>query len=148
MEITFSLDEIQDVAKKILATTNLKKVITFDASMGVGKTTLIKALVKELDVSDNSSSPTFSIVNEYLTNDGDSIYHFDLYRLDSLEEALDFGIEEYLYSGKWCFIEWPNLIKDSLQTDFEIIEICLESDKSRSLKILFNQRNNAPNHVL
>lgn len=145
--INYYLSEIDNVANKLINTVTTK-VLLIQGEMGVGKTTLIKALVKKLGSSDEVSSPTFSIVNEYLTNDGDSIYHFDLYRLDSLEEALDFGIEEYLYSGNWCFIEWPNLIKDSLQTDFEIIEICLESDKSRSLEILFNQRNNAPNHVL
>lgn len=145
--INYYLNEIENVASKLINTVTTK-VLLIQGEMGVGKTTLIKALVDKLGSSEEVSSPTFSIVNEYLTKEGNSIYHFDLYRLESLEEALDFGIEEYLYSGNWCFIEWPNLIKDSLQTDFEIIEICLENDKSRSLKILFNQRNSAPNHVL
>ena len=145
--INYYLNEIENVASKLINTVTTK-VLLIQGEMGVGKTTLIKALVDKLGSSEEVSSPTFSIVNEYLTKEGNSIYHFDLYRLESLEEALDFGIEEYLCSGNWCFIEWPNLIKDSLQTDFEIIEICLENDKSRSLKILFNQRNSAPNHVL
>ena len=96
MEITFSLDEIQQVAQKILSTPGLKKVITFDALMGVGKTTLIKALVKELDVSDNSSSPTFSIVNEYRTTTLEPIYHFDLYRLNNEIEGYNMKCRDSL----------------------------------------------------
>lgn len=107
MQITFSLDELQDVVQQILATPSLKKVITFHAEMGAGKTTLIKELVKQLGVKDNSSSPTFSLVNEYQTLDGETVYHFDLYRLNNEEEAYDMGIDEYFYSGNWCFIEWP-----------------------------------------
>lgn len=145
--INYYLKEIDNVAATLINTVTTK-VLLIQGEMGVGKTTLIKALVKKLGSSDEVGSPTFSIVNEYMTHEGDSIYHFDLYRLDSLEEAHDFGIEEYLYSGHWCFIEWPDIVKDSLQTDFEIIEICLENDKSRSLKILLNQSNEAPNHVL
>ena len=92
MTITYSLDEIEKVAKELLAIPSLKKVITFHAGMGAGKTTLIKAMVKELGVSDNSSSPTFSLVNEYEDRNGDPVYHFDLYRLNSEEEAYDMGI--------------------------------------------------------
>lgn len=117
MEITFSLHEIQEVAKKILSTPNLKKVITFDALMGVGKTTLIKALVKELNVSDNSSSPTFSLVNEYRTTDLEPIYHFDLYRLNNEIEGYDMGLDEYFYSGNWCFIEWPEKTPNLIPID-------------------------------
>jgi len=91
MTIIFSLDEITNVAKQILATPSLKKVITFHAQMGAGKTTLIKELVKELGVKDNSSSPTFSLVNEYRTFEGEIVYHFDLYRLNSEEEGYGHG---------------------------------------------------------
>ena len=145
--INYCLHEIDSVAKKLIQSTT-SKLLLFNGDMGVGKTTLIKTIVKELGSNDEVSSPTFSIVNEYKTKEGNSIYHFDLYRLESLEEAMDFGIEEYLYSGSWCLIEWPDLIKESLDTSFEIIEIYLNKDKSRSLKLMFNQRNNAPNHVL
>ena len=107
MTIQFSLEEINTVAKKILATPSLKKVITFHAQMGAGKTTFIKELVKELGVDDNSSSPTFSLVNEYRTRNGEVVYHFDLYRLNSEEEGYDMGLDEYFYSEEWCFIEWP-----------------------------------------
>ena len=110
MTTTFTLEDINKVAKEILATPRLKKVITFHATMGVGKTTLIKELVKELGVTGNSSSPTFSLVNEYLSDSGETIYHFDLYRINSEMEAYDMGIDEYFYSDNWCFIEWPEKV--------------------------------------
>ena len=114
MTIIFSLDEITNVAKQILATPSLKKVITFHAQRGAVKTTLIKELVKELGVRDNSSSPTFSLVNEYRTFEGEIVYHFDLYRLKSVEEAYDFGIEEYLDNGFLSIIEWPEIYEEEL----------------------------------
>lgn len=137
MEITFSLDEIQEVAKKILSTPSLKKIITFDASMGVGKTTLIKALVKELDVADNSSSPTFSLVNEYRTKDLEPIYHFDLYRLNSEIEGYDMGLDEYFYSGNWCFIEWPEKTPNLIPIDHAKI-IMKEVENGKRHLILIN----------
>lgn len=137
MEITFSLDEIQEVAKRILLTPNLKKVITFDALMGVGKTTLIKALVKELDVSDNSSSPTFSIVNEYRTTELEPIYHFDLYRLNAEIEGYDMGLDEYFYSGNWCFIEWPEKTPNLIPIDHARI-IIKEIENGKRQLILIN----------
>lgn len=137
MEITFSLDEIQQVAQKILSTPGLKKVITFDALMGVGKTTLIKALVKELDVSDNSSSPTFSIVNEYRTTTLEPIYHFDLYRLNNEIEGYDMGLDEYFYSGNWCFIEWPEKTPNLIPIDHARI-IIKEIENGKRQLILIN----------
>ncbi|CAM3515033.1 tRNA (adenosine(37)-N6)-threonylcarbamoyltransferase complex ATPase subunit type 1 TsaE [Flavobacterium gelidilacus] len=137
MEITFSLDEIQQVAQKILSTPGLKKVITFDALMGVGKTTLIKALVKELDVSDNSSSPTFSIVNEYRTTTLEPIYHFDLYRLNNEIEGYDMGLDEYFYSGNWCFIEWPEKTPNLIPIDHARI-IMKEIENGKRQLILIN----------
>ena len=119
METVFSLDEINEVAQKILSQ-NPKKVILFNGNMGVGKTTLIKSLAKNLGVNDATSSPTFSLVNEYQIANNQYIYHFDVYRLKNETEALDMGIDEYLYSGNWCFIEWaeniPNLIPDEHST--------------------------------
>jgi tRNA threonylcarbamoyladenosine biosynthesis protein TsaE len=116
MEITFSLDEIENTARKIVAK-NPNKVILFHGDMGAGKTTFIKQLAKELGVTEATSSPTFSLVNEYHTVDNKIVYHFDFYRLKNETEALDMGVDEYLYSGNWCFIEWaeniPNLIPDS-----------------------------------
>lgn len=134
MEITFSLDEIQAVANEILSTPRLKKIITFDASMGVGKTTLIKALVHELGIKDTSSSPTFSLVNEYETASGDKVYHFDLYRLNTEEEGYDMGLDEYFYSGNWCFIEWPDKTPNLIPIDHaKIIMKELENGKRQLL---------------
>ncbi len=122
MKIEFSLNEIDTVAQQILEQ-NPERVILFEAEMGTGKTTLIKALCKALKVEDTISSPTFSLVNEYETLDKNLIYHFDFYRLKIEEEALDFGVEDYLYSGNFCFLEWsekiPNLIPD-IHTTIEI----------------------------
>lgn len=133
MTIIFSLDEITNVAKQILATTSLKKVITFHAQMGAGKTTLIKELVKELGVKDNSSSPTFSLVNEYRTFEGEIVYHFDLYRLNSEEEGYDMGLDEYFYSDNWCFIEWPEKTPNLIPIDHASISIKVMADGKREL---------------
>jgi tRNA threonylcarbamoyladenosine biosynthesis protein TsaE len=111
------------------------KTILFNGDMGTGKTTLIKALVKKLGSIDDVSSPTFSIVNEYATVD-DLIYHFDLYRINSLEEAYDFGIEDYLDRMHWVFIEWPDLIKDNLSGEFNVITLNLEENNKRKLTLI------------
>lgn len=132
MTIIFSLNEITNVAKQILATPSLKKVITFHAQMGAGKTTLIKELVKELGVKDNSSSPTFSLVNEYRTFEGEIVYHFDLYRLNS-EEGYDMGLDEYFYSDNWCFIEWPEKTPNLIPIDHASISIKVTADGKREL---------------
>ena len=133
MTIQFSLEEINKVAKKILATPSLKKVITFHAQMGAGKTTFIKELVKELGVDDNSSSPTFSLVNEYRTRNGEVVYHFDLYRLNSEEEGYDMGLDEYFYSEEWCFIEWPEKTPNLIPIDHAHISIKVLVDGRREL---------------
>ncbi|MDI1315848.1 tRNA (adenosine(37)-N6)-threonylcarbamoyltransferase complex ATPase subunit type 1 TsaE [Flavobacterium sp.] len=134
MEIIFSLEEIKQVAKKIILE-KPHKVILFHGNMGVGKTTLIKALAKELGVNDATSSPTFSIVNEYQANDKLLVYHFDMYRLKSEIEALDMGIEDYLYSGNWCFIEWAEKIPNLIPDDFTTINLFQTADGKRSLKM-------------
>ena len=133
MTATFTLEDINKVAKEILATPRLKKVITFHATMGVGKTTLIKELVKELGVTGNSSSPTFSLVNEYRTYEGAIVYHFDLYRLNSEEEGYDMGLDEYFYSDDWCFIEWPEKTPNLIPIDHASISIKVLADGKREL---------------
>lgn len=132
MEITFSLEQINEVAKQILAE-DPKKVILFHGEMGAGKTTLIKALAKSLGVEGPTSSPTFSLVNEYQTIDNKLLYHFDMYRLKNETEALDMGIDEYLYSGNWCFIEWAEKIPNLIPETHSIVEIKLVSNGKRTL---------------
>ncbi|NDP27401.1 MAG: tRNA (adenosine(37)-N6)-threonylcarbamoyltransferase complex ATPase subunit type 1 TsaE [Flavobacterium sp.] len=134
MNITFSLEQIHEVAQQILEQ-NPNKVILFHGEMGVGKTTLIKALAKKLGVFEVTSSPTFSLVNEYQTSSNQEVYHFDFYRLNHETEALDMGADEYLYSGNWCFIEWaekiPNLVPDA----HSVISIQLLADGKRLLEL-------------
>ncbi|WP_294818295.1 tRNA (adenosine(37)-N6)-threonylcarbamoyltransferase complex ATPase subunit type 1 TsaE [uncultured Flavobacterium sp.] len=134
MEITFSLEEIDSAAKQVLAQ-NIKSIITFHATMGVGKTTFIKALSKQLGVREMTSSPTFSLVNEYETEDGRTLYHFDLYRLNSEGEAYDMGIDEYFYSGNLCFIEWPEKTPNLIPLDHTSITMKLMPDGRRHLTV-------------
>ena len=134
MKITFALDQIEGVAKQILEQ-NPNKVILFHGEMGVGKTTLIKALAKELGVSEVTSSPTFSLVNEYQTISNQIVYHFDFYRLNKETEALDMGADEYLYSGNWCFIEWAEKISNLIPDLHSTISITLLSDGKRFLEL-------------
>jgi tRNA threonylcarbamoyladenosine biosynthesis protein TsaE len=132
MEIVFSLDELDRVARKIIAQ-NPNKVILFNGEMGVGKTTLIKKLCSILGVEGATSSPTFSLVNEYKTIENQIVYHFDCYRLKSETEALDMGIDEYLYSGNWCFIEWSEKIETLIPEVHSVVNIKLQSDGKRLL---------------
>jgi tRNA threonylcarbamoyladenosine biosynthesis protein TsaE len=107
MEIIYSLNNIEDVAKEIIALTGDNKIISFSGGLGAGKTTLIAAICKGLGASEIVSSPTFSLIQQYESGSGKKIYHMDLYRLKSSQEAIDAGIEDCLFSGEWCFVEWP-----------------------------------------
>lgn len=118
------LEELPEVAKKILNfAENLPKVWLFQGEMGAGKTTLIKALGKAIGITDTIQSPTYSLVNEYDSPQAGKVYHFDLYRLKSEIEALDFGIEEYLDSGNFCWIEWAERIPSLLPAQRLLIQI-------------------------
>ena len=134
MNIVFSLDQIKEVADKILAQ-NPKKIILFNGEMGVGKTTLIKQLCKNIGVEDTTSSPTFSLVNEYYTSNNQIVYHFDFYRLNKETEALDMGVDDYLYSGNWCFIEWSEKIASLIPEEHSVVTIELLADGKRELKL-------------
>lgn len=119
----YDLTQIEDVASQIVSLLQDKPIWAVYGEIGAGKTTLVKGLAKQLKVVDHVTSPTFSIVNEYLTQDNQVIYHFDMYRIESLEELYDIGYEEYLYSGSKCIIEWPEKMGDLLPTDAVKIEI-------------------------
>jgi tRNA threonylcarbamoyladenosine biosynthesis protein TsaE len=133
LEIEYELEDIGTVAKRILDYAS-SKTILFYGEMGTGKTTLIKSLVKLIGSTDDVSSPTFSIVNDYKLK-GSSIYHFDLYRINDDEEALNFGFEDYLSTSNWVFIEWPQTILNLLPEDTNTIEISHNNNNSRFLKL-------------
>ncbi|WP_433778037.1 tRNA (adenosine(37)-N6)-threonylcarbamoyltransferase complex ATPase subunit type 1 TsaE [Flavobacterium anhuiense] len=135
MNIVFSLDQIQEVAEQIIAS-NPNKIILFNGEMGVGKTTLIKQLCKSLGITDATSSPTFSLVNEYQIPSGKKVYHFDFYRIKQETEALDMGVDDYLYSGNWCFIEWSEKIASLIPEEHSTINIKLLSDSKRELELI------------
>ena len=133
MEFVFSLDQIETVAQQLLQNSP-QKVIIFSGQMGAGKTTFIKALAKQLGVVGTTSSPTFSLVNEYETKDKKLIYHFDFYRVKHENEALDMGADDYFYSGHWCFIEWAENIPNLIPENHSVVIINAQADGSRNLK--------------
>lgn len=135
LEIEYTLKDIDNVAKQVLKHATSKSFL-FKAEMGAGKTTLIKALVNALGCDDTVSSPTFSLVNEYQTKT-DTIYHFDLYRVEDEDELYDFGIEEYLNSNAYLFIEWPELAENLIET-YNCITISIKNDTCRVLKMTLN----------
>lgn len=131
MTITYSINDLADVASKLIQNSTHKTWL-FNAQMGAGKTTLIKQLAKELGVNEMASSPTFSIVNEYLgTND--KVYHFDLYRLKNEEEAYDMGLDEYFDEDAWCFVEWPDLAQNILPEKVHTVSITIVDEHTREL---------------
>lgn len=135
MTATFSITQLEDISKQIL-NQNPAKVILFNGEMGVGKTTLIKQLCKTLGVKDATSSPTFSLVNEYQTDNNQTVYHFDFYRLKKETEALDMGVDDYFYSGNWCFVEWPEKIENLIPHQHTTITIELLPNGERLLKLI------------
>lgn len=123
---------------RLLEECGTSRVVALDAPMGTGKTTLIKQLCEEMGTEDVVNSPTFAIVNVYEVADGKDIYHFDCYRLKDIREALDFGAEEYLYSGSWCFVEWPEIISPILPEDTVTWKIRTMENGERELTIQIN----------
>jgi tRNA threonylcarbamoyladenosine biosynthesis protein TsaE len=130
-----SIEEIHDTAKKFVKKIGDKKIFAFNGKMGAGKTTFIKAICEVMGVKETINSPTFSIVNEYEAADGSIIYHFDCYRINKIQEALDLGAEEYLYSGNLCFIEWSENIAPLLPDTLVNVDIHEIENKKREIII-------------
>ena len=128
-----SLDELDKVAQSVVDSLEGRTVVAFDAPMGAGKTTLIGRIARYLGSEDDTTSPTFAIVNQYEGNR--TIFHFDMYRIDRIEEALDFGTEEYLSSGELCLVEWPEKIEALLPDDTMVVKIEILSDNARRFVI-------------
>ena len=127
-----SLDRIDDAAQQFVAQIGLRRVFAFYGSMGAGKTTFIKAVCKQLGVSDAVTSPTFAIVNEYASDMG-PVYHFDFYRIKNLAEVMDIGFEDYVYSGNLCLMEWPELIAELLPENTIKVNISVAEDGVRAV---------------
>lgn len=121
--LTISLDNIKEAAQQFVENKGKGNVVAFYGKMGAGKTTFIKAICEVLGVDDVITSPTFAIVNEYTSGEGDPVYHFDFYRIKRLEEVFDMGYEEYFYSGFLCLLEWPELIEELLPSDVVRVHI-------------------------
>ena len=133
MELTFSLDNLPSAAKTFIDAIGGHRVFAFVGDMGAGKTTFISEVCRLLGADDDSGSPTFSVVNEYLDKSGKPIYHFDFYRLEYPEEALDIGVEDYFYSGHLCLIEWPDRIGSLLPEEAVTVNISGNPDGTRSI---------------
>ena len=132
MKLTYELSEIDSVAAQILEGAK-SNVLLFYGEMGMGKTTLIKAITQQLGIEETAVSPSFSIVNEYRNSRDIVVYHFDCYRLKKEEEILDLGFEDYLYEGDWVFIEWPEKIERFLPSRHTKVSIVAKKDKKREL---------------
>lgn len=131
-----TLPDLPEIARKIIKAYPDERIFAFYGDLGAGKTTLIKALCEELGVTEAVTSPSFSIINEYVAGEIELIYHFDFYRIKKLEEVLDIGYEEYLYSGFYCFLEWADKIEELLPERFVYISITgTAKDKSRNIRI-------------
>ncbi|MCQ2343396.1 MAG: tRNA (adenosine(37)-N6)-threonylcarbamoyltransferase complex ATPase subunit type 1 TsaE [Paludibacteraceae bacterium] len=134
MTIEYKIEEIDDVARRIIPLLG-SRLICFDAPMGAGKTTLIKSLCGAMGANpDEVNSPTFSIVNEYPSDEG-TIFHFDFYRVKTLREAIDFGLCDYIDSGSWCLMEWPELVADLLPDDCQTIKIEVIDQDTRRITV-------------
>lgn len=122
-------------ARELLNHSGDNRIFAFYGAMGAGKTTIIKAVCSELGAVDIVSSPTFTLVNEYKTTSGESLYHIDFYRIKKKEEVFDFGIEEYLTGDSYCFMEWPELVEDILPDDIVRVKIKVGEHEERELDI-------------
>lgn len=130
-----TLNDLPKVAREILKYCSTRKIVAFYGAMGVGKTTVIKAICKELQSVDEVTSPTFALVNEYHTQSEQVIFHFDFYRINKIEEVYDLGYEDYFYSGNLCLIEWPEKIEGILPAGYLSVQITEKSDGRRLVAV-------------
>jgi len=127
--------ELPSAIKRLLKYYGDSRIFAFYGTLGAGKTTIIKEICNQLGASDLASSPSFTLVNEYRTADGESLYHIDFYRVKNTGEVFDFGLEEYLYGGSYCFMEWPDLIEELLPADTIRVHIIAEKNEKRILEV-------------
>ena len=130
-----SLDELKNVAEAVVESLEGRNVVALFGAMGAGKTTLISAIMEHLGSTDNVTSPTFALVNQYNTATNEPVYHFDFYRINRIEEAFDMGYEEYFYSGDLCLVEWPELVEQLLPDDAMVVKIDILSPTERKFTI-------------
>jgi tRNA threonylcarbamoyladenosine biosynthesis protein TsaE len=135
MDVNITLDKIHEAAEHFLELVSGRKVIAFNGEMGAGKTTFIHAICDQLKVKDAVSSPTFSIINQYSSAEGFNIYHLDLYRIRDTEEAINAGVEDCLYSGELCLVEWPEKAPSLFPPDTVYCNIVPVADNERKLQI-------------
>ncbi|UBM61457.1 tRNA (adenosine(37)-N6)-threonylcarbamoyltransferase complex ATPase subunit type 1 TsaE [Candidatus Sulfidibacterium hydrothermale] len=129
-----ALEALPSAAQKILSTFPDQRIFAFYGEMGAGKTTFIQSFCRQLGSNDNVSSPTFALINEYKDRNGNAIFHFDFYRMKRLEEAFDIGLEEYLYSGNYCFMEWPEKITELLPPTYVRVDIEVKDNLDRVIR--------------
>lgn len=131
--ISSSESNLPEIAGALLNQYPTSRIFAFFGQMGAGKTTFIKSLCRALDVKENVSSPTFSLINEYHTSDGSRVFHFDFYRIKKIEEAFDMGYEDYFFSGEYCLIEWPELIEPLLPSGTIKVQIAVDELQNKRI---------------
>ena len=130
----YRFDDYNEVIENILDE-NSSKIVLFNGELGSGKTTLIQLICKKLKIKEKVLSPTFNLINEYKINDNSKVFHFDLYRIKTVQELIEIDFIDYVYSGNYCFIEWPNICKDLIDINFKEIFIDIVSEDKRLIKI-------------
>jgi tRNA threonylcarbamoyladenosine biosynthesis protein TsaE len=130
-----NIADVKSAARQLMKLASDEKIWVFKGQMGAGKTTLIKSIAEEFGIKEKVSSPTFSLVNEYQNDKNETFYHFDFYRVDLPEEVLEIGIDEYFYSGNYCWIEWAERIPEFVPNNFLLIEITVKEDDSREIVV-------------
>lgn len=132
--MNFELDRLPEIADAFIKSIGNDRIFLLDGEMGAGKTTFISEVCRQLGATDDVGSPSFSLVNEYNDSEGNPVYHFDLYRIESPQEALDMGVEEYFDSGNICLVEWPDRLGNLIPEDGRWVKISVNPDESRTIK--------------